>query len=253
MYHHVSPVGKGLNVKPEIFEDHLNTLHKNGWKTLSGNEFLSSLKNNDIPSKSVLLTFDDGFANNYLNAFPLLKKFGMKAMLFVATSLIEDTDIKRDRCLPFSHREAWDLAFTERRSEVMCTWNEIKEMHESGYFDIQSHGHSHRSHYLIDEKNYAELENDLLTAKETIEKRLSKKVLHLSWPKGRYDKQGIDIAAKAGFEALYTTKRGYNTASNLKTLKRLPVKGNGKWLVNRLRVYSSVNLSRFYLTIRTGS
>lgn len=252
MYHHVSPVGRDINVPPEIFEDHLRNLYKKGWKTLSGQEFLYFLQSNEIPKKCVLLTFDDGFVDNYLYAYPLLKKYNMKAMLFVATSFIEGTELKRDRFIPMAHKKAWDLAFTERRSEVMCTWKELMEMEDSGIFDIQSHGHSHNTHWYMKEKRYAELKEDLFISKKTIEKRLSKEVLHLSWPKGQYDRAGVNITTEIGFKAIYTTERGANTVRNLKTLRRLPVKRDGKWLVNKLNIYSSVFFSKLYLAVRTG-
>ncbi len=201
MYHHVSPPGKELNVQPKIFQDHLSILCSEGWKTLSGEEFLYFLQNNEIPKKCVLLTFDDGF--------------------------------------------------TERRSEVMCTWQELKEMEGSGIFDIQSHGHSHNTPQYLKEKKYAELKEDLFASKKILEKRLSKHILHFCWPRGKYNQTGVDIAAEAGFRAIYTTERGANTKEDLKALKRLPVKKNGKWLVNRLNIYSSVLFSKFYLGVRT--
>jgi peptidoglycan/xylan/chitin deacetylase (PgdA/CDA1 family) len=251
MYHHISPVGKEINIPPDMFENHLRALQKNGWKTLSGEEFLHFFQRNEIPKKCVLITFDDGFADNYLFAYPLLKKLGMKAMLFVSTSFIEDIDINRDHYTPRPHNEAWDMAFSERRSEVMCTWKEIEEMEDSGEFDIQSHGHSHRTHQYIKDKKYDELRKDLLIGKDTLEKRLSKEVFHLSWPKGRYDRACITIASELGFKAIHTTERGANTVEDLKTLKRLPVKKDGKWLVSRLNIYSSIFIAKLYGTIRT--
>ncbi|MEF9426808.1 MAG: polysaccharide deacetylase family protein, partial [Candidatus Mariimomonas ferrooxydans] len=198
MYHHVSPPGKELNVQPENFQDHLSILCSKGWKTLSGEEFLYFLQNNEIPKKCVLLTFDDGFADNYIYAYPLLKKYGMKAMLFAATFFIEDIEVKRNRFIPLSHKDAKNLAFTERRSEVMCTWQELKEMEDSGIFDIQSHGHSHNTPQYLKEKKYTELKEDLLVSKKILEKRLSKYILHFCWPGGKYDQTGVDIATEAG-------------------------------------------------------
>ncbi len=228
MYHHVSPLGKELNVQPEIFQDQLGILYKKGWKTLSGEEFIYFLQNNEIPKKCVLLTFDDGFINNYILAYPLLKKYGMKAMLFVATSFIEHLDMKREDFVPLPHEEAWDLLFTERRSEVMCTWKELKEMESNGIFDIQSHGHSHNTHLYLKRKRYEELKKDLLISKRTLEKRLSKDILHLGWLNGQYDQTGINIATEIGLKALYTTKRGANMSRNLKAQRRLPAKKDGR-------------------------
>ena len=254
MYHHIAPTDRDLNVSPEIFESHLQTLYNKGWKTLSGEEFLFFLQHKkEKPRKCVLLTFDDGFADNYVYAYPLLKKYNMKAMLFVATDFIEDAEIKRDPFVPRTHSDAWKLAFTEQRPEVMCTWKELEEMDKSGTFDIQSHGMSHKTPYYIQQKQYAELERDLSGGRTLLEKRLSKKILHFAWPVGCFDEEAIKTAEKTGYKALYTTDRGANTRQNLNILKRLPVKSkDGKWLGKKLPVYSSVFLSKLYLSLRTG-
>ncbi|MBI4683241.1 MAG: polysaccharide deacetylase family protein [Nitrospirae bacterium] len=254
MYHHVSPADRELNVYPELFEDHLRTLSKKGWKTLSGDEFLFYIENpEDRPEKCVLLTFDDGFADNYVYAYPILKKYNMKAMLFIATDFIEDADLNRDSFVPLSHNDAWKLAFTERRSEAMCTWREIREMDKSGAFDIQSHGLSHNTPYYITDKQYEVLKEDLAGGKRVLEERLSKKIFHLAWPKGHYDKEGLRIAEELGYRALYTTDRGTNTSANMNMIRRLPVKcKNGKWLTGKLPIYSSTLLSKLYLAVRTG-
>jgi len=252
MYHHVSPVGWGLTVSPGMFEEHLSYLKKEGWKTLSGDEFLEIIRGEEIPTRCMVITFDDGFADNYVYAYPILKRYGMKAILFVATSFIEDGHVRREDFRPLPHKEAWRLALTERRYEVMCTWSELREMQESGVFDIQSHSHSHETPVYIKEKRYQELRDDLLKSKRLIEQRLSKDVLHLGWPKGYYDEEGIRIATGLGFRAIYTTERGSNTAGDLRAIHRLPVKKDGRWLIKRLNIYSSTFLSRLYLSVRKG-
>lgn len=254
MYHHVAPKERELNVYPEVFEDQLRTLSVRGWKTLSGDEFLYFLRHqNEQPMKCCLLTFDDGFADNYVYAYPLLKKFRMRAMIFVATDFIEDRDVQRDPFVPLAHKAARELASTGRRAEVMCTWNELKEMEAEGVFDIQSHGMSHRTPNYFREKNYFGLREDLKGGKTALEKKLSKKILHFAWPKGSFDEEGIRIAKEIGYEALYTTERGSNTINNLNAINRLPVKNRkGVWLAGKLPIYSSVLLSRMYLTLRTG-
>ncbi len=255
MYHHVSTADRELNVNPGIFEDQLRALSTRGWKTLSGEEFIFFIGNRkEKPRKCVLLTFDDGFADNYVYAYPILKKFHMKAMLFAAVDFVEDRDMKRDSFVSLSHNDAWRLAFTERRSEVMCTWKELQEMDNAGVFDVQSHGMSHRTPEYMKGRKYAELKKDLSGGKAALEERLLKKIFHFSWPQGHYDEEGIKIANEVGYKALYTTERGANTLSDLDIIKRLPVKGrNGKWLLGKLPIYSSALLSKVYLKLRTGT
>lgn len=254
MYHHVSKADRELNVSPDLFEDQLRELVQRGWKTLSGDEFLHFMEHKEEkPKKCVLLTFDDGFADNYVFAYPVLKKLGLKAMMFVATDFIADEDINRDSFVSLSHNDAWKLAYSERRSEVMCTWRELEEMESSVVFDIQSHGMSHLTPDMMEQKKYKTLREDLTGGKAILETRLGKKILHLAWPRGHYDEEGIRVAGETGYKALYTTDRGANALKNLNMINRLPVKyKNGKWLTAKLYIYSSVFLSKFYLSLRTG-
>lgn len=221
---------------------------------MSGDEFLYLIENGtEKPKKCVLLTFDDGFADNYVFAYPLLKKFAMKAMMFVATDFIAEGSITRDPFVSLSHNEAWELAYSDRRSEVMCTWQELEEMESSGVFDIQCHGTTHNTPELMSKKKYREVKDDLIGGKSILETRLSKTASHFAWPRGHYDAEGVRIAMEAGFRALYTTDRGANTKENLHAVNRLPVKcKEGSWLSGKLPIYSSVFLSKLYLSLRTG-
>lgn len=254
MHHHVAPTDRELNVYPEIFEDQLRAIAGRGWKTLSGDEFIYYILNpKDRPKKCILITFDDGFADNYVYAYPLLKKYGMKAMLFIATDFIDDCDVQRDSFKALSHNDAWVLAQTERRSEVMCTWKELQEMESSGVFGIQGHGVSHRTYDYMKAGDYEDLRKDLSRGKAILEERLSKTVSHFAWPRGHYDNKGITIAREVGYKALHTTERGSNTEANIYSINRLPVKNKkGGWLTGKLPIYSSVLLSKLYLGVRTS-
>ncbi len=111
MYHNVSK-DKGIN--SEDFGKQLDIL-KN-FNTFKFEEF--SKINNKLPKNSALVTFDDGYKDNYTNAFPLLKKYGIKATIFLNTAYIEND--------PF-----------------YMTWDQVKEMYDSGLVDFQLHTHSH--------------------------------------------------------------------------------------------------------------
>ncbi len=251
MYHHVMPLNSPLNVTPEVFEEQLNGLTRKRWKTLDGKEFLYLMGNpKESRKKCLLITFDDGFVDNYIFASPVLKKYKMKALLFVATDFITDLDIKRDNFKPLTHKEMWRLAFSERKHEVMCTWSELREAEQEGFFDIQSHGHSHRIPNFIEISDYVAIEKDLKLGKELLIRHLSKDPLHLAWPKGVYDEKAVDIAKKLGFQGLYTTQRGANLNNPL-LIKRIAIKNKGiGWINKKLIIYSSSILSKIYHRIR---
>ena len=76
MYHHVRPGAGMIATTPEHFEDQLRWLAKNGYTTLTAAQFARHLQGEGVPRKSVLLTFDDGYLDNWVYAYPLLKKHG---------------------------------------------------------------------------------------------------------------------------------------------------------------------------------
>ena len=115
MYHSVdSEKGKG-GIFVDEFEEHVKSIKDK--KTFKMEE-LKNL-NYTLPQNSILITFDDGYKNNYTLAFPILKKYNMKATIFLNTKFI-GTD------------------------ENYLNWDEIKEMYESGLVDFQLHTHSHQ-------------------------------------------------------------------------------------------------------------
>ncbi|MGL4803977.1 MAG: polysaccharide deacetylase family protein, partial [Cetobacterium sp.] len=119
LYHHIGESG----VPTDWFEEHLKNIWFLNMKTLTNREMLESLdKHGKLPKNSVALTFDDGYYDNYKNAFPLLKKYKMKATLYLNTAYVESE---------------------ENRAFTYLSWKEIEEMSSSGVFDIQLHSHRH--------------------------------------------------------------------------------------------------------------
>ncbi len=137
-----------------------------------------------------------------------------------------------------------------KKYEVMCTWNELKEMQNEGVFDIQSHGYSHEIPEFIKTRDYHNVEDDIRLSKFLLLKNLNKESTHFAWPKGVYSETSVQMATKLGFKALYTTQRGANTY-DLLNVKMLVVKCKGsRWLRTKLKIYSSLLLSRIYSKIR---
>ena len=128
---------------PEWFEAQCQHLAENGYHTLSADEFYSALTSKHQPvKKSVFITFDDGLKHVWTVAFPLLKKYGLKATCFLITGCIPEDDHRVRPTLEdywkgeASLDEVLCMAPTE---EALATWNEITIMHESGVIDFQSH------------------------------------------------------------------------------------------------------------------
>ncbi len=141
------PVFSFHSVKPELFEKQLKYLSDNNYKTLNSDSLMKIISGRKKGIRnSVVLTFDDGRKSLWTTAYPLLKKYKFTAISFIVPSIIKDNEIKSATLI-----EAWSGKASLRdivniESEIpLSNWNEIKEMHESGVIDFQSHSMFHAS------------------------------------------------------------------------------------------------------------
>ena len=133
-YHKVgippSPCLKDLWVSTDNFRKQVKYLIDNGWKTLTFSELHEIYKKNEpLPEKAVLITFDDGYQNNYTEAYPVLKEAGAKGNILLVWNTLGKVNEWHN---PAS--EPW---------VNMCTIEQIKEMQESGVFDFGGHTLNH--------------------------------------------------------------------------------------------------------------
>ncbi|MDL2316430.1 polysaccharide deacetylase family protein, partial [Desulfovibrio sp. OttesenSCG-928-A18] len=90
MYHYVNDCAGGTSVSPGCFEDHCRTLAEAGWRGVSLEEAEAFLTRGEtLPRGSALFTFDDGFLDNYLEAMPLLQKYGHQGVVFAVSARLE--------------------------------------------------------------------------------------------------------------------------------------------------------------------
>lgn len=246
MYHHILPKESFIASSIENFEKQMRFLYENQWNTISSEEFyLYKINKLKLPKKSVLITFDDGWRDNFVYAYPILKKYGLKATLFVVTEWIEKASIDEEYIYEDkSHSECKKIVLMNPR-KVVCTWDELKQM--SDVFDIHSHTHTHRDRYFSD----ISWQEDLKLSKDSIQENLNFEDKFLCWPRGIYDNELIEVAFSENFDMLFTTKRGINLSdNNLKEIKRVSVKKDDKWLKKNLFIFSNPFLGKIYSWIK---
>lgn len=182
-YHHVcedNPSKSSIVVTNEKFTEHLKTLKDNGYTTLTISQLNDYLFNNKpIPEKSVMITFDDGYNDNYSNAFPILKEFNMNATIFVISALI-DTD-------------------------NYMTSSQVKELSDYG-IDIQSHTANHVDLITL---SYEDQLKEFIVSKETLEKVIEKPINSIAYPLGHFNEDSKKAAKDAGYSMGFTIDRGY--------------------------------------------
>ncbi len=145
MYHHVSDKPGQITLSPRTFRAQMKWLAESGWKAVTAAEVEAFYHGARLPRKSVMLTFDGGWLDNWLQVFPVLQEFNLHAHLFLVTSLISDGPIRIPAGEPvYSHAECQMLVKQGRADEVMLRWSEVREMHLSGLVEFHSHTHTHR-------------------------------------------------------------------------------------------------------------
>ena len=206
MYHSISKDSSGENeytVSQRRFEEDLKWLRDNGYTTVFPSQLVSYAKEGAmLPAKPVVLSFDDGFANNYLYAFPLLEKYNMKATvaLIGVESDLGSGDIYRNQ-------EYGNLS-----------WGEVAVMARSGFIEFASHTydlHSISGGRKGADKKSGESEaayrqvltGELMKNQELIEAATGARPLTFAWPFGAYpaDKSGDPILKDIGFEVTFTS------------------------------------------------
>ena len=217
MYHMIRPRLSGgrfnkLRVAPERFEQQLRYLSEHGWRFA----FLSELADLADTSKTVVLTFDDGFRDNYLAAHPLLARYGAKATLFLVVDRF-DRDWSTTKK---AHHDSGELMREEKLSDA-----ELRKMVESGLWELGAHT---LTHALLPDLSDAERQHEVADAKTAIEARFDIEVTSFAYPFGIYTEDEVAAVDEAGYRFAVTTDAGISTDIEAEALELKRVKISGK-------------------------
>jgi len=214
---------RGLRVTPEAFEQQVIWLKKNGWSFITMSELF------DAPdrAKRVAITFDDGFADNYTNAFPILKKHSGRATLY----LVGDRHNREWSTNRKKHHNTGELA-----KEQKVTDDQVQEMITSGVFELGGHTLTHRK---LTELSVEEKRNEIVESKIRQEVFYNTQLSSFAYPFGIFDENDIQIVKEAGYKTAVTAHEGAADLNTPFTLRRVKVSGKE-------------GLASFKLRIRTG-
>ena len=178
MYHSIAfEKDNPVRLPIKKLEEELKYLKDSGYYTITLTDLYNYfMADTPIPKKSVVLTFDDGYVDNYTSMLPVLKKYNFKATIFVITGAID-------------------------RSVNYLTSKQLIEMEKYGV-DIESHTVNHEN--LKDMPKDKQLAT-LIKSKKDLEKILNKEVKYFAYPFGGYSKTSIDAVRAAGYKMAFTT------------------------------------------------
>jgi peptidoglycan/xylan/chitin deacetylase (PgdA/CDA1 family) len=185
-------------VSPTKFQEDMEYLKDNNYNTLSIDDFYRFIVDDEpIPQKSVLITFDDGYQDNYTQAYPILKKLGFKATIFVITGYLN-------------------------KGNMYLTTDELLAMEKNG-IDIESHTVKHDK---LGKETYSEQLNTLKESKSFLENLFNKKIEFLSYPFDSYNINTLKADKDAGYKMAFTTDGKWTSKGNgLLTLNRVFISG----------------------------
>jgi peptidoglycan/xylan/chitin deacetylase (PgdA/CDA1 family) len=268
MYHHISTSPGMITVSPEHFAEQMAYVASAGYQTVGAEALAAFLRGEDLPKKSLVITFDDGYLDNWVHAHPVLQKYGLKALCFLVSSwpgageVRDNASTAAQKALPtlLNHHDGELAIQAGHIDDVILRWSEIDAMRQAGTFEFHSHTHSHVRWDQVTqsgEEKRERLQQDLNDARETLATRLGSVSDHLCWPQGYYDDDYREVARKAGFSHFYTCHGGTNARSSTakhadeRSINRLEVRDRpASWLASRLWVHSRPAISKAYLKIK---
>jgi peptidoglycan/xylan/chitin deacetylase (PgdA/CDA1 family) len=201
-----------ISITQDDFKAQMKYLKENGYHVITLDQLLGFLDYREqIPERSVAITFDDGWISVYDIAIPILKKYGFPATIFIYTDFIG--------------------------GGKAMSWKQIKELSEAG-FDIQCQTKTHRNLKVIKKKEsfkeyFKSLEMEISYPKKVINKKLQKECKYLAYPYGKTNNLVIAMLKKHGYRAAFTV----NQKSNPFFID--------KYKINRTAIYGKYDIEKF--------
>lgn len=219
---------------PELFEKHIVSLRKNGFVPVSLDAIENYLKiNAPLPEKAVAITLDDGFEDNYTNAFPILAKHRIPATIFLATGSLD------------GHNH-W-MALRNFPPRKMLNWEQIQAMVQHNIsFGAHTVNHLKLPELPIDSARY-----EISASKQEIENRLGQSCKHFAYPYGLFGTKIIKVVEDSGFTLACSTLSGFNNAqTNPLSLRRIEVYGNDPWWKLKQKMTFGINDAHLFFSTK---
>ncbi len=225
VYHHFAKKCQSLLCMPtDIFDKQMKYLKNNGYRVITLGELLGFLRyRHAVPKKSVVITIDDGYGSAYQIAYPILKRYGFKATLFIYTDFVGS-------------------------SSSAITYDQLREMKADG-FEVGSHTLSHadltkRRRGESEKAYWARIRKELVTSRKIIDRKLGQKTRYLSLPYGNYNDKVLRLCEQVGYKMSLSVQRGGNPffADPLFLRRDQVLERDMKNFISRLKTFRKLSL-----------
>jgi len=202
MYHSISCNASSkfrqFTVSPTSFAEQMAYLHQQAYTPITVTQYIRarSERGNVLPERPVVLTFDDGFADFFTVALPVLKEHDFAATLYISSKFIDGTSY-------------W-LRHEGETTRRMLTWKQLAEIAMSG---IECGAHSH-SHPQLDILSYNQARDEILESKRLLEDHLGREVLSFAYPFGYHSTQVRNLVREAGYTSACAVRHAMSSETD---------------------------------------
>ena len=198
-YHHVQEMSEAikkkqgyLTVSPQFFRKQMVYLKDKGYTVIGADEMNNFLNGGNLPIKSVMLTFDDAYDDVYTVAWPILREFGYRAVVFVPTGHVDNPEY--------------------------LSWKQMEEMRNGGiYFGNHTWSHYYGS------KDQKKIREEIILADTQLREHGQNQYKFFAYPYGRANNVFITVLSELGYSGAWTTLRGKSGAGRRWNLPRIKV------------------------------
>lgn len=195
LYYHSIAVESGneLRMPPEEFEEQMRYLSQNGYHVITLDQLYNAFYNNgSLPAKPIVITFDDGYSDNFTNAFPIMRKYNFPGTVFMVSGYID--------------------------GEGFLTSDQLLQLQAAGW-TIGGHSQNHENLSKVSDEIAAQ---ELKNSRAALESLLGRPLKYIAYPFGGFNTSIMELAQTDGYLAGFTTVRGWaSPESNPYALQRI--------------------------------
>jgi peptidoglycan/xylan/chitin deacetylase (PgdA/CDA1 family) len=193
MYHRVDRISSydQLNVTPERFESQMAHLAQHH-RVIGLRQAVDALQSRTLPGNAVVITFDDGYKDNLVHAYPVLKRYGLPATIFVTTHFCDGR--------VFHPRYAG-------AADLHLTWDDVRRLAQDPLITIGSHTMTHPHLPTLTD---AEAHREIAESRNIIQSQLNAPVDFFCYPSGNFGLREMQLVKAAGYAAAVSVAPGRN-------------------------------------------